>query len=152
MRRICLALLAIVVLAVAAGGVAAQDETNESVDEKAPYYNEWEGNDPDNESWMEGNEDATLENTTTMFSRIGTFVVGSNGDGSTGAVMTGMLTLGALLGIGVGAGIGTVAGGVLAISGIMALAATGLSPEWIVPVAIFGVGLLLSSVAKRLLQ
>lgn len=152
MRRLSLALCALLIVSVLFVGAVGAQANNTSVDERAPYYDEWEGNDVDNESWMDGNEDPTIENSTTIFTRIGTFVVGSNGDGSTGAVLTGMLVLGALLGIGLGAPIGTVAGGTLATAGVFAIASTGLSPEWTVPVAMFGVGLFMASVAKRLLQ
>lgn len=149
-RTAILGCLAICLVAASLGavpsGVGAQD--NESL---PGYYDGHRTQDLNNDSWTEGNEEADADSITTYASRLGTFVVGSDG-ASSGPVLTGMLLLGSLLSMTVGARVGMVGGGVLAVIGLWGIVSVGLAPQWLLPVAMFGVGLLLASGARRALR
>lgn len=143
-----LALTLTVALGAAVDPAAAQN--NSSIENKSPYYSNHSG-DVDNESWLAGNQDGSKPGPIiTMLTRVGTFVIGGNGSGS-GAFLTGMLLFGGLLGLVVDAPVGMVGGGVLAVLALFGVVSVGMAPAWLTPVAMFGVALLLSSSARRVL-
>lgn len=123
-----------------------------ALDDVAPYYAE---NDTtvDNDSFYEGRENASLENTTNFLTRIGPFIIGSGtaqgGVGDAGILVTGLLFGGILLGTVFGAGVGPVGGLVLAVTSIGGLATVAVLPAWFWPVLLFGLGVTLSIVVVR---
>jgi len=139
----------IVAPALAAAPAAAQNNT--SVGEKAPYYED-ETTHTNNESWMEGHENATVANTTHFATRFVTFIIGNEPgatDSTSSSLITGMVLMGALVGVAAGTGVGLVGGGVLAMVTLSGVIAVDLSPEWFFPVALFLIGVLLAAVVKR---
>ena len=142
-----LAVVAVVLIATAGaiGGVAAQDDTNET----PPYYDGAE--EPDTSSWFDGVDPTSLSGIVTMASRVGTFVIGGGGSGVSGQLLTGV----AVAGIGVGsvarANVGGVAGVVLGITAVFTGVATGIAPQWISAVVMFSIGLVLASVFRRVI-
>lgn len=146
-------LVAIVAIPLTAAPAVAQNETNTSDEIPGLYENETD--DVDNESWMSGREDATLENVTHFATRFGTFVIGNDADSTDSAsssLVLGLIILGAMIGATAGAGVGLVGGGILAIASLFGIIAIDLAPEWFFAVALFLVGVLLSAVAKRQLR
>lgn len=130
-----------------AADAAGAQENNSTL---APYY---EGEQPqvDNESWMEGNENVSGPSLITYLSRAGTFVVGGDGEGS-GPMLTGMLLLGAGIGVAVGAPIGLVGGGVLALTALWGVVGVGLAPQWLLPVFVFGLSIFAASAIRGVLR
>jgi len=148
MNRSILTLAVAVAVVVAAtgaiGGVAAQS-TNETPD----YYGN--ASEPNTDSWFESVDPTTLEGIVTMVSRIGTYVIGGGGTGISGQLLTGVTVAGIGIGSVARANIGGVAGIVLGISALFAGAATGIAPGWVSAVVMFGVGLVLASVFRRVI-
>jgi len=83
---------------------------------------------------------------------VGTFVVGGGGGAVSGSLLTGVLVMGLGLGTVARAGVGEVAGVTLAIAGVFSGVATGIAPQWTSGVLMFGVGLVLASVFRRVLD
>lgn len=142
-------------------GVAtvAANETNDTngtnVSDEAPYYANQTPS-VKNESWMDGRENATLDNVFHYASRFGTFVIGSGSDStnvddprSAGPLLVGVVLLGAIMGTAVGSGVGSVGGGVLSMVGLFGLVAVDVAPTWVYAVGLFGLGIVLSAVFKR---
>jgi hypothetical protein len=152
----CAGLLAIVVAMVAVIGVGAtgaaaaqQNGTNNSTLD--PYYGN-ASEDVGNESWMEGNQNGSDPSAIfTFVGRAGSYVIGGDGTGS-GPMLTGMLLLGAMLGLVVGVPVGMVGGAVLAVLALFGVVGVGLAPVWLLPVAMFGVGLLASTTARGMFR
>lgn len=141
--------LATAALAGAPADVAAQSNDT-TINDTAPYYDNHTAS-VDNGSWLQGNEDGNDPGALiTMLTRVGTFVIGGDGAGS-GAFLTGMLLFGGTLGLAVDAQVGMVGGGVLSVLALFGVVSVGLAPAWLTPVAMFGVALLLSSSAQRVL-
>lgn len=145
---VCILTLALLsAAALGSAGAAPRDLNNSS----AGYYNETVT--VDNESWMDGHENATLDNVLGMFSRISTFVIGAGGDSSVvGSLLTSVVAGGIVLGIVGGSAIGIVAGVTVASLVLGALAAAGFAPAWLWAIAVFGIGLVLSTVVIRALK
>lgn len=149
---VVLAVLALLLSPAAAAGGAAAAQTNSTnnstIDDVAPYY----PGQPtvDNASWTQGNENASADSIVTYLSRLGTFVIGGDAQ-SGGAVATGMILLGGMLGAVVRSRVGLVGGGVLAVASVWGVVGVGLAPAWLTGVAMFGVGLLLSASLRRIL-
>lgn len=139
-------LIAFCLVTLTAGATVAQN--NNTTD----FYDSWDNVSVDNESWMEGNENATLDNTTTMFTKVQTFVIGSNGDGSTPVLFTGVLFVGVILGVTASSGVGLLAGGVLTVGALFGAQGVGIAPGWLYPLAMMGIGIVLASIAKRVLR
>jgi hypothetical protein len=136
------------------GVVGAQSNTaTESIDEKAPYYSE-NTSQVNNESWLAGHENASLDAFVTMLTRVGTFVVGeppeSNGPG--GAIVVGLIVAGTIGSTFVRQGPGPVGGAVLGLVGLAGVTAVGLAPVWLMTVSLFVLGLILTSVIIRVLR
>lgn len=136
--------------------VAAQTATptNSSVDDKAPYYAD-NTTQLDNESWFAGNENATLDSFITMLTRLGTFVIGdtpAQNGGPGGAIVVGLVLAGAMGSTMVRNGPGPVGGAVLGLVGLAGVTAVGLAPAWLLPVVLFVLGLILTSVVVRVLR
>lgn len=130
-------------------GVSAQEEENETAQDKAPMYEDAE--DPDTDSWLQGIQ-PDLEGVVMLVSRVGTFVVGGGATGVSGSLLTGVLVMGLGLGSVSRAGVGSIAGGTLAVAGVFAGVATGIAPVWTSGVVMFGIGLVLASVFRRILN
>jgi len=155
-RRAALAVTAVaalltVLLLASAPAVAENNTTNLS--DKAPYYAN-ETSDVANESWMQGRENATLDNILAYAGRIDSFIVGSGvqaqGDaGYAAPLLVGVLLVGGIIGTGVGTGIGLVGGGVIMVATVFAFVQVGIAPAWLYPLVLFGVGLILSTILKR---
>ncbi|MGZ0745721.1 hypothetical protein [Haloparvum sp. AD34] len=144
------ALLTLVLLA-SAPAVAENNTTNLS--DKAPYYAN-ETSDVANESWMQGRENATLDNILAYAGRIDAFIIGSGYEtqGNTGyaaPLLVGVLLAGGIIGTGVGTGVGLVGGGVIMVSTVYAFVQVGIAPQWLYALVLFGVGLILSTILKR---
>lgn len=157
--RIALALLLAALLAavlVNGLGVAAAQSNDTNVSDNAPYY-ENESSEVNNESWFDGRENATLDNTVNFLTRIGGYVVGpgdtaQGGVGRTGPLILALVALGAVVSVGVGNGLGPVAGGVLGVTAIGGLTAAAVVPAWLYPVLLFVVGGVVSIIAIRSLK
>lgn len=139
-----------------AGGASGQATPTENVSEKAPYYN---GTTPDvnNESWMAGREDPSLDNVTHFVTRLGPFVIGSGttaqgGVGMAGPMVLGLVVAGLLLAGGANPRVGVVGGAVLFMGSVGALATVGLFPSWLYAVALFSIGLVSATVLIRALR
>ena len=144
-----LALLAVVVLLLGGvAGVGAQDNNTTAADEAPLYENSTE---PNTDSWLAG-VDADLPGIVTLVGRVGTFVVGGGGSGISGSLLTGVLVMGLGLGAVTRSGVGEVAGVTLAVAGVFSGVATGIAPQWTSGVLMFGVGLVLASVFRRVLD
>ncbi|QLD84606.1 hypothetical protein HWV23_02685 [Natronomonas halophila] len=138
-----------------AGVASAQtnETATESLDEKAPYYAD-NTTQVDNESWMAGNENATLESFVTMLSRLGTFVIGEPPDdnGPGGAIIVGLIVAGTIGSTFIRAGPGPVGGAVIGLVALAGVTAVGLAPVWLMGVSLFGLGLVLTSVIIGVLR
>jgi hypothetical protein len=141
------ALLALLVVSAIAVPVAAQDNTTAS--DEAPLYEN--STDPDTDTWLDGVE-PTLPGIVALLGRVGTFVVGGGGGAVSGSLLTGVLVMGLGLGTVARAGVGEVAGVTLAVAGVFSGVATGIAPQWTAGVLMFGVGLVLASVFRRVLD
>lgn len=146
-------LLVVSLLAALAAPAAAQSTS-------VPYYNNSSTDDVNNETWLVGMEEPTLENVTGLLLRTGSYVIGTGdvggpegGEGqATGAIVLGLTAFAVLLGILGGSGVGSVGGTVLSIAVAAGLVQTGFAPAWMWAVVLFGVGLLLSTVVIRALR
>lgn len=146
---VLLALLVAVPAPAAAENVAQTNDSNTTIEDVAPYYPEHPS--VDNESWTEGNENASANSIGTYLSRLGTFVIGSDSS-SGGAMVTGMVLLGAMLGAVVRSRVGLIGGGVLTVASLWGVVGIGLAPEWVLGITMFGVALVLSAAMRRILQ
>lgn len=148
--------LLLVVSLLGALAAPAAGQTSTSV----PYYNNSSTDDVNNETWLAGMEEPTLENVTSLLLRTGSYVIGTGdvggpegGEGqATGAVVLGLTAFAVLLGILGGSGVGSVGGSVLAIAVAAGIVQVGFAPAWMWAVVLFGVGLLLSTVVIRALR
>lgn len=138
------ALLAVVASTAILAGTAAAD--NHTIDEKAPLYENT--SEVSTDRWMFG-IDTSLGGLVTLASRTGTYVIGGGGGGLSGALLTGVVTMGLAVGTVARAGVGSVAGATLAVAGTFAAVGAGIAPTWMTAVVMFGVGIVLAGVAKR---
>jgi hypothetical protein len=147
-QTLTLAAAALILLAAGlAGPVVAQNNTTAS--DEAPLYENT--SEPNTDSWLDGvNPD--LPGLMTMVGRLGTFVIGGGGGGVNGSLLTGVLVMGLGVGTVARAGVGDIAGVTLAVAGVFAGVATGIAPQWTSGVLMFGVGLVLASVFRRILN
>jgi len=136
-----------IVLIVAFGAVGGVSAQNGTLNETAPYYDG--AQEPDTSGWFEGVDPTTLSGLVAMIGRVGTYVIGGGGTGVTGSLLTGVTVAGIGVGSVARANVGSVAGVVLGITAVFAGAATGIAPQWIAPVLMFAVGLVLASVLRR---
>lgn len=148
-RRILVVAILILAALVAVPSATAQENTTNASD-VAPYY----ANNSTyiaNESWMENRTDPTLENTTSLFTRLGTFIIGSGVRGQNvwaGPLVLGLVFIGAALGALAG-NAGIVAGSVVAVAMLRGMVVVGLAPAWLWPVALFALGLVLTGIYIR---
>lgn len=131
------------------GSLAAPD----NVSNKSPYY----ANNTtaiDNTSWFAGRENATLDNSLNMLTRISTFVIGgsSGGVGAEGALITGLIVFGAVSGLTGTSRVGTVGGAVMGVAVIAALVEAGLAPFWTYGIVLFAVGAVATKVFIRVVR
>lgn len=143
---ICIALACVGLLAVGTGGVAAQNNTTEDV---APYFSDTE--EVSTDSWLAGVE-PDLSGVVTLVSRTGTYVIGGGGSGVGSALLTGVVVMGIGVGSVARARVGSIAGATLTVGGVFAGSAVGIAPSWMTAVVMFGVGLVLAAVAKRMVS
>jgi hypothetical protein len=143
------ATLLVVATLLAMGAGTAQLANNSS------YY-ENQSSQVDNESWLSGREDPTLDNFTHYLTRVGGFYIGQeeaqDGVGAAGAMLLSLVLFGGLVGGMRGRSVGPVAGVVLAIALSSAVVAAQTAPNWIYAIGLFGVGLILSAVTVRVLR
>lgn len=148
---IAIALLSLAAASTLVGPAIAQSDNTTNVSDIAPYY-ENNSTSVQNDTWLEGRGDATLENTTGMFARIGTFVVGSGVRGENvwaGPLVLGLVLVGAALGALAGTA-GIVAGSVVGVALVATLVQLGLAPAWVWAVVLFALGLVATTVYIRL--
>lgn len=129
-----------------AGGLAVQNNTT-----AAPYFAN-QSTQVDNESWMEGREEPTLDNSTHMLTRLSSFVIGeqrAQGGGWAGILITAIVTLGVMLGATFGADLGPIGGATLSVVAIRALVGAGLAPPWIMAVALVLLGIAATAALRR---
>lgn len=116
-----------------------------------PLYNDSNVTHPDNTSWMEGNDKADIDGITTLVSRIGSFIIGSDASEPTaGPYMTG-LVVGGIVVVSVGTSrVGIVGGGMAVIltAGVVARA-PGVGPQWLYAVIMLLVGLVAGILYNR---
>jgi hypothetical protein len=145
-RVLVVAVLVSGLLLAGVGGVSAQS-----------YYNQSDNDnlDQDRDSWLSG-VDLTLAGLIMLVSRVGTWIIGtgiqSPSGAPAGALATGVMLGGLMLGMGASSRVGMVAGGTLGMSSIFAIAAIDFAPSWMYAVALFALGLLASAVIRRQLQ
>lgn len=142
----------LVALAALSTPAVAQTNNTTNISEKAPYYAD-ENAQVDNESWLEGNRNATLENTTTWVTRLGSFVIGtkpgSSQDEAAGALLVGLLMFGLVLGSIGPNRVGFVAGSTMGSATIAGLVISGLAPEWLWAVVLFVIGIVATAAFFR---
>jgi hypothetical protein len=139
-------------LLVAGSATPAAAVNNSTIDTVAPYYDNV-SDDVDNESWLRGIETPSIENATTLLTRLGSFVVGtktgSAADEAAGALMVGLIVVGVTLGLVGPSQVGFVAGSVAGSVTIAALVIGGLAPEWLWAVVLFLIGTVAATVFYR---
>lgn len=147
LRRLAIVTLVVVnlLLAFSPAGVAA---SNQTLDEKAPYYNQT--GEVSTDGWLQG-VDTSLGGVLTLVSRTGTYVIGGGGGGVSGALLTGVVVMGMSVGVVARTPVGGVAGATLAVAGTFAATGIGIAPTWMTAVVMFGVGLVISAVGKRVI-
>jgi len=114
------------------------------------YYNNTTA--VDNESWLEGNEDPTAENTTSLIGRVGSFIIGSDTGSALGALLTSVITGGMVVSMIGGSRLGMVGGATTGVLTLGGMTAAGLAPTWMWALVIFGVGLVLTQVIIGILR
>lgn len=135
-----------IVLSVLFGGLAMVQGASAQTD----YYPENETQEPNNETWMDGNENATIDSTVRMVTRVGTFVVGQEAGSGLGSLLVGLLVSGVTIGIIGSSVVGVVGGVVMGVVTIGAMASAGIAPQWVWGIVVFGIGILLSSMLIRI--
>jgi len=145
-KAVVIGCVALVSLALLAGSGVAQTN-NTTVEDVAPYYQNT--SEPDTGGWLLG-VDTDLSGVLTLVGRTGTFVVGGGGTGPGTALLSGVTIMGLGLGTVARARVGSVAGASLAVGGVFAGTAVGIAPTWMPAIVMFGVGLVLAAVAKRM--
>lgn len=153
-RRITLlvAFLAVLSMAVVPAGAAAQTNNTTNVSDVAPYY-ENESTQVDNQSWMNGRQNATLDNIVHYATRIGPFIIGgtgtsAQGGGYVGPAMISLFFLGFILSMLLSSRAGVVGSVTIAIAAGGGLASAGVAPGWLFAVALFVVGAILARVIR----
>lgn len=155
-----LALAGVVLAATVVGigmlsGATAANNSTTNVDDVAPYYanNSTEVN---NESWMSGHENATLDNMVSMATRVGGFVIGNqqaqDGVGPANGLVLALVVFGVVATAGARSRVGTVGGIVLGIASAATLSTVGLAPRWLFAIIVFGVGLVAAAALLRILN
>lgn len=100
----------------------------------------------DQEEWMVGLDDVSLESIVTLLLRFPAFILIGSGSGE---IVAGMLvTAFVVASVGVNR-VGIVAGGVVGVSAMMAIAAVGIAPVWVDAAAMMLIGLVLAVVYLR---
>lgn len=115
-----------------------------------PYYNNTTA--VDNATWLEGNQDPTAENTTSLLGRVGTFIVGSEQGSALGALLTSLMTGGMVVSMIGGSRVGMVSGATVGVTTLGGMTAAGLAPAWMWAIVVFGVGLVLTQVVIGILR
>lgn len=130
--------------------VGAAAQTNQTAEDVAPYYND--SQEVDTNRWLRGIS-TDLGGMLQLVGRFGTYVIGGGGTGGiNGALMTGVVVMGMGVGVVARAPVGGIAGGVLAVGGVFAGAAVGIAPTWMPAVVMLGVGIVIATVAKRVVN
>lgn len=148
-RKIALTAMLIVATIAATGGAAAQETT------PVDYYNETTPT-TDTDSWLAGLTDASLDSVVSLAMRIGTFIIGdgtaAGGVGSAGALLTGLLVAGVMGGIGIRSGAGATGGTVIGLGAGSVFVVVGIGAQWIYPVILFVIGLVVAAAFLRVLR
>jgi hypothetical protein len=139
------ALIALLLLSLAAGAAAAQEE---------PYANET--NDTGLDNWTQNRTQVDVVNVSHYISRVGTFVVGRHpGDPGIGPMFVGMMV--AVMGVTVlgQSKAGLVAGGTMGVFTVAALSAplgAGLLPRWLYGVVVMLIAFVVGVVYIRVMR
>jgi len=149
-RKIALTTVLLVATIVGAStGVAAQETT------PVDYYNET-STETETDSWLAGLTDASLDSVVSLALRIGTFIIGdgtaAGGVGSAGALLTGLLVAGVMGGIGIRSGAGATGGTVIGLGAGSVFLVVGIGAQWIYPIILFVVGLIVAAAFLRVLR
>lgn len=104
-----------------------------------------------------GSGDATLPEIVGFVVRIPTEIIGiggpdQSGTGFQGFMLTGLLMSGAALSAIFGAGLSPIGGTITAFTMGTALTSVGYAPRWLLPVMLFGLGILLTLAIRRAIQ
>jgi len=148
-RKLTIGLLAVLaVLSVATAPALAQNENG-------TYY-ENETTETNEDVWLSGLTDASLDDIVTLALRLGGFIIGDGaaqgGVGSAGTLLTGLLVAGVMGGIGIRSGAGAAGGAVIAIAGASAFATVGIGATWAYPVVLFVAGLVVAGVLLKIFR
>jgi hypothetical protein len=125
--------------------------TNSTVASKAPLYNETAPS-PDAGGFLPDIAEPTLPQVLDLAVRVGPYWIGSGsgpGGEPAGVLLLGLVVGGAVVSVGSSARFGPVAGGVIAITTVGLVAEVGLAPAWLFAVALFLLGLVLTTVFLR---
>lgn len=145
----------IVTVIAISGGVASAQSTPDNVTNKTGYYDNTSTT-VNNQSYFDGRENATLDNTVGMLTRLGTYIVGTDDSDTSlsgGATLVfGAIVWGAVLAMSSWSRTGMVGGGVLGTAAVAGLVSTGLAPEWLWFVVLLVAGGLLSGPVLRALD
>lgn len=149
---IVLATILLAALAALAGGPAAA-QNNSTTNASAGYYNNTTAT-VDNESWLAGREDATLEDQVAMLTRLSTVVIGSGpetqgGGGPAGVLVFGFLVAGtgtAMLGR---SQVGAVGGATVFVALAAGIVELGFAPRWMWALILLGIGTILTTAYLR---
>jgi len=139
--------LGVVLAALTAPPAAAQNNSS------APYYNNTTST-VDNQTWLAGHEDASLDDQVSMLTRISVVVVGSGGATQGGGGPAGVLVFGFVL---AGAGtatlarsdVGSVGGGALFVALAAGVVQLGFAPTWTWALVLLGIGILATAAYLR---
>lgn len=149
-RKIALTTMLLVATVVAGSGLVSAQETT-----PVDYYNETTP-ETETDSWLAGLTDASLDSVISLAMRVGTFIIGdgtaAGGVGSAGALLTGLLVAGVMGGIGIRSGAGATGGTVIGLGAGTVFLVVGIGAQWIYPVLLFVVGLLVAAAFLRVLR
>ena len=135
-------ILAVIAISGGAIGVASAQD---NVTNKTGYYN-GSSTFVENESYYDGRENASLDNTINMLTRLGTYIVGTDSSETSlsggATLLFGAIVWGAVLAMSSWSRTGMVGGGVLGTVTVAGLVTAGLAPLWLWGVILFVLGLL----------
>lgn len=119
----------------------------------AGYYNNTTPS-VDNQTWLSGMENATLDDQVTMLTRLSTIVVGSGpttqgGGGPAGVLVFGFVMMGSAVAMLARSNVGSVGGGTLFVAIAGGIVLLGYAPGWMWAVILLGVGAILTAAYLR---
>lgn len=142
------------VLAIATLSGAGAAQVSDNTSNKSGYYDDSDTQ-IDNGTWFAGRENATLDNSITMLTRVQTYIIGTNtgsGLAAAGSLVAGLLVMGAVMSGAAGVRLGLTGGAVAGTSLVAGLVVAGLAPSWLWAVVLGVVGLLVGRGFLRLVR